>query len=108
MIACGTLKEQVKVNKCKLTRAHLQVALLDEQISQIQIRYKYAKTNRQKPFRQSLQMRLSVVSGVRMMFAEYASSISQKVALLEGLIEDVEGGHDSDADSGINSSMDED
>ena len=70
-----------KINLCyrKFNRACDQMTLLDQRISDTKMRYNRAIKNRNNAFRYTLRQRLAVLSGVKMMYYEYASKMADEM-----------------------------
>ena len=72
----------------KFNRACGQMTLIDMRIQDCQTRYNRAMKASKNAFRYSLRLRLAVLTGVKMMFYEYAKGMADKMDNIRDLIED--------------------
>lgn len=68
------LQEKLNDAQLKFEKACQQIVLLDQKIKDLEVRYKRALKNKKNSFRYNLRLRLSVVTGVKMMYHHYAST----------------------------------
>jgi len=76
----GHLVEKEGDARIKFDRACQQIALLDQKIRDLEVRYKRAVKNKKNSFRYNLRLRLSVVTGVKMMYHHYASTKAEELS----------------------------
>ncbi|KAL4219036.1 hypothetical protein ACF0H5_021619 [Mactra antiquata] len=74
MVDNGYLQEKLNDAQSKFEKACHQIVLLDQKIKDLEVRYKRAVKNRKNSFRYNLRLRLSAVTGVKMMYHHYAST----------------------------------
>ncbi|KAI8779290.1 hypothetical protein BgiMline_020601 [Biomphalaria glabrata] len=79
------LEEKINEARSKFERACQQIVLLDQKIKDLEIRYKRAVKNKKNSFRYNLRLRLSVVTGVKMMYHHYASTKADELSRLRRL-----------------------
>lgn len=60
--------------QAKFEKACRQIVLLDQKIKDLEVRYKRAVKHKKNSFRYNLRLRLSVVTGVKMMYHHFAST----------------------------------
>lgn len=63
----------------KFEKACQQITVLDQTIRDLEVRYKRAVKNRKNSFRYNLRLKLSVVTGVKMMYHHYASTKAEEI-----------------------------
>ncbi|CAL1529766.1 unnamed protein product [Lymnaea stagnalis] len=80
------LEEKMNEARSKFERACQQIVLLDQKIKDLEIRYKRAVKNKKNSFRYNLRLRLSVVTGVKMMYHHYASTKAEELTRLRRLV----------------------
>ena len=68
------VNDKIEEAQQKFEKACLQIVLLDNQIRDLEVRYKRAVKNKKNSFRYNLRLKLSVVTGVKMMYHHYAST----------------------------------
>lgn len=68
------MQEKLNDAQAKFERACQQIVLLDQKIKDLEVRYKRAVKHKKNSFRYNLRLRLSVVTGVKMMYHHYAST----------------------------------
>ena len=85
---CQELESQFQLSHRKFTRACDQMSLLDQRIKDMQVRYQRAIKNKKNAARYTLRQRLAVMTGVKMMFYEYASAQADKMDALREKMED--------------------
>jgi len=78
-------EEKVSEAKTKFERACQQIVLLDQKIRDLEVRYRRAVKNKKNSFRYNLRLRLSVVTGVKMMYHHYASTKAEELTRLRRL-----------------------
>lgn len=74
MVDNGYLQEKLNDAQSKFEKACQQIVLLDQKIKDLEVRYKRAVKNKKNSFRYNLRLRLSAVTGVKMMYHHYAST----------------------------------
>lgn len=75
----GHLLEKETEARLKFEKACQQIALLDQKIKDLEVRYKRAVKNKKNSFRYNLRLRLSVVTGVKMMYHHHASTKAEEL-----------------------------
>jgi tRNA(Phe) wybutosine-synthesizing methylase Tyw3 len=100
---CQDLQGLFQMSHRKFQRACTQMSLLDDRIKDMQTRYRRAIKNNKNAFRYSLRQRLAVMSGVKMMFYEYASAQADKMDALRDQMEDQLYAQAPDSESDFNS-----
>ena len=85
---CLDLQGQFQLSHRKFNRACDQMSLLDQRIKDMQVRYQRAIKNKKNAARYTLRQRLAVMTGVKMMFYEYASAQADNMDTLREKIED--------------------
>ena len=68
------LQEKLCDAQTKFEKACQQIVLLDHKIKDLEVRYKRAVKHKKNAFRYNLRLRLSVVTGIKMMYHHYAST----------------------------------
>ena len=63
----------------KFDKACQQIVLLDQQIRDLEVRYRRAVKNKKNSFRYNLRLKLSVVTGVKMMYHHYATTKAEEI-----------------------------
>lgn len=76
--------------RSKFDRACQQIILLDQKIKDLEVRYRRAVKNKKNSFRYNLRLRLSVVTGVKMMYHHYASTKAEEINKLRRLVQQAE------------------
>nr|KAG5706684.1 hypothetical protein BaRGS_005754 [Batillaria attramentaria] len=76
------LDEKMSEARTKFEKACQQIVLLDQKIRDLEVRYKRAVKNKKNSFRYNLRLRLSVVTGVKMMYHHYASTKAEELTRL--------------------------
>ncbi|GFS20893.1 hypothetical protein ElyMa_001582400 [Elysia marginata] len=84
------LDDKMNEARSKFERACQQIVLLDQKIKDLEVRYKRAVKNKKNSFRYNLRLRLSVVTGVKMMYHHYASTKAEELARLRRQIPQTE------------------
>lgn len=79
MMAHLHVTEQMREAQAKFEKACHQIVLLDQKIRDLEVRYKRAVKNKKHSFRYNLRLRLSVVTGVKMMYHHYASTKAEEL-----------------------------
>ena len=87
-IDCQDLQSQFQLSHRKFNRACDQMSLLDQRIKDMQVRYQRAIKNKKNAARYTLRQRLAVMTGVKMMFYEYASAQADNMDVLREKMED--------------------
>ncbi|VDI07930.1 Hypothetical predicted protein [Mytilus galloprovincialis] len=82
------LLEKESDARIKFERACQQIALLDQKIRDLEVRYKRAVKFKKNSFRYNLRLRLSVVTGVKMMYHHYASTKAEELTKIRRQIND--------------------
>lgn len=82
------LLEKESDARIKFERACQQIALLDQKIRDLEVRYKRAVRFKKNSFRYNLRLRLSVVTGVKMMYHHYASTKAEELQKIRNQIND--------------------
>lgn len=82
------LLEKESDARIKFERACQQIALLDQKIRDLEVRYKRAVRFKKNSFRYNLRLRLSVVTGVKMMYHHYASTKAEELQKIRRQIHD--------------------
>lgn len=83
----GHLLEKETDARMKFEKACQQIALLDQKIRDLEVRYKRAVRNKKNSFRYNLRLRLSVVTGVKMMYHHYASTKADELTRIRRSIQ---------------------
>lgn len=73
------LLEKLHDAQIKFEKACQQIVLLDQKIKDLEVRYKRALKSKKNSFRYNLRLRLSVVTGVKMMYHHYASTKAEEL-----------------------------
>ena len=73
------LQNKLNDAQLKFRKACQQIILLDQQIRDLEVRYKRAVKNKKNSFRYNLRLKLSVVTGVKMMYHHYASTKGDEI-----------------------------
>lgn len=68
------IQEKLNDAQAKFEKACQQIVLLDQKIKDLEVRYKRAVKHKKNSFRYNLRLRLSVVTGVKMMYHHFAST----------------------------------
>jgi len=76
------LDEKMCEARTKFEKACQQIVLLDQKIRDLEVRYRRAVKNKKNSFRYNLRLRLSVVTGVKMMYHHYASTKAEELTRL--------------------------
>uniref|UniRef100_A0A0B7ADZ9 Uncharacterized protein n=1 Tax=Arion vulgaris TaxID=1028688 RepID=A0A0B7ADZ9_9EUPU len=84
------LEEKMNEARSKFDRACQQIILLDQKIKDLEVRYRRAVKHKKNSFRYNLRLRLSVVTGVKMMYHHYASTKAEEINKLRRLVQEVE------------------
>ena len=84
---CQDLESQFQLSNRKFNRACDQMSLLDQRIKDMQVRYQRAIKNKKNATRYTLRQHLAVMTGVKMMFYEYASAQADKMDALREKME---------------------
>ena len=87
-IDCQDLQSQFQLSHRKFNRACDQMSLLDQRIKDMQVRYQRAIKNKKNAARYTLRQRLAVMTGVKMMFYEYATAQADTMDTLREKMED--------------------
>ena len=73
------VQDRLQDVELKFKKACQQIILLDQQIRDLEVRYKRAVKNKKNSFRYNLRLKLSVVTGVKMMYHHYASTKAEDI-----------------------------
>lgn len=76
------LQEKLNDAQLKFERACQQIVLLDQKIKDLEVRYKRAVQRRQNSFRYNLRLKLSVYTGIKMMYHHYAGTKADELTVL--------------------------
>lgn len=82
-----TLEGRAAAIQEKLDNAYRQIVFLDQQIRDLKRLYKRAEKNNKYAFRYNIRMKMSIASGIKMMYYHYANT---KVAELERITTQIE------------------
>ena len=74
---------QIRTLDWKFQHSCNQILILNSRIEDAQSRFDHAITNRQSTFRYSIRLRLVTLEGIRNMFYEYASRVSERLETLQ-------------------------
>lgn len=74
MVDNAYFQEKLIDAQSKFEKACQQIVLLDQKIKDLEVRYKRAVKHKKNSFRYNLRLRLSVVTGVKMMYHHFAST----------------------------------
>ncbi len=75
----STLEQRIAVTLNRFNHSCSQLRILNQQIREIQFRYKRAKGDIRTCFRRSARIRLSVVEGVCGMYLEYSLMLADRL-----------------------------
>lgn len=78
----GALQEKLNDSQLKFERACQQIVLLDQKIKDLEVRYKQAVKRKQNSFRYNLRLKLSVYTGIKMMYHHYAGTKADELTRL--------------------------
>lgn len=78
----GALQEKMNDSQLKFERACQQIVLLDQKIKDLEVRYKQAVKRKQNSFRYNLRLKLSVFTGIKMMYHHYAGTKADELTHL--------------------------
>jgi len=67
----------------RLQKSLQQIAVIDGQIRELEILYKRAQKSKKNASRYNLRLKLSVVSGIKMMYHHYSSSKREEINRLQ-------------------------
>lgn len=81
-IDSGALQEKLNDAQLKFERACQQIVLLDQKIKDLEVRYKRAVKVKQNSFRYNLRLKLSVFTGIKMMYHHYAGTKADELTRL--------------------------
>ena len=82
MIDSSHLQDKLNDAQLKFERACQQIVSLDQKIKDLEVRYKRAVKNKQNSFRYNLRLRLSVFTGIKMMYHHYAGTKADELTRL--------------------------
>eukprot|EP00918_Siedleckia_nematoides_P034499 GHVU01075074.1.p1 GENE.GHVU01075074.1~~GHVU01075074.1.p1 ORF type:complete len:117 (+),score=16.85 GHVU01075074.1:189-539(+) len=77
------LTERIADAKTKFMKAREQILVLDQQIRDLETRYKRAVHSKKNAFRYNLRLKLSVTTGVKMMYHHYASIKADEIRQIQ-------------------------
>lgn len=77
------LSDRIADAKTKFMKAREQILVLDQQIRDLEIRYKRAVHCKKNAFRYNLRLKLSVTTGVKMMYHHYASIKADEIRKIQ-------------------------
>jgi hypothetical protein len=75
----GLLEERLHDAEQRLQKSSQQIVLVDQQIKELEILYKRAQKSKKNASRYNLRLKLSVVSGIKMMYHHYWSSKQEEI-----------------------------
>lgn len=81
-IDIGALQEKLNDAQLKFERACQQIVVLDQKIKDLEVRYKRAVKVKQNSFRYNLRLKLSVFTGIKMMYHHYAGTKADELTRL--------------------------
>ncbi|CAN7989717.1 hypothetical protein HPB47_004631 [Ixodes persulcatus] len=93
-----TLEGRAAVIQEKLDATYRQIVFLDQQIRDLKRLYRRAEQNNKYAFRYNIRMKMSIASGIKMMFYHYANT---KVTELERITAQMERSTASDTSDGV-------
>ena len=76
------LQDKLNDAQLKFERACQQIVLLDQKIKDLEVRYKRAVRRKQNSFRYNLRLKLSVFTGIKMMYHHYAGTKADELTRL--------------------------
>ena len=76
------LDERLVEARKKFERAYQQIVLLEQKMRDLEVRYKRAVKHKKNSFRYNLRLRLSIVTGMKMMYHQYASTKAEEATRL--------------------------
>ena len=82
MMDSSHLQDKLNDAQLKFERACQQIVSLDQKIKDLEVRYKRAVKNKQNSFRYNLRLRLSVFTGIKMMYHHYAGTKADELTRL--------------------------
>jgi len=74
------LSDQLEEAQQKFDRACDQIAVLDRQIHDLDARYRRAVKQKKNSYRYNLRLKLSVTTGIKMMYHHYASMRADEIS----------------------------
>lgn len=77
--ASESSQEKLRDAVLRLDKAQNQIVSLDKQIRELDLLYKRAQTTKKHSFRYNLRLRLSVITGIKMMYHHYKSSKEEEI-----------------------------
>ncbi|CAN7936978.1 unnamed protein product [Ixodes hexagonus] len=93
-----TLEGRAAVIQEKLDTTYRQIVFLDQQIRDLKRLYRRAEQNNKYAFRYNIRMKMSIASGIKMMFYHYANT---KATELERITAQMERSTASDTSDGV-------
>lgn len=75
----GLLEHKLHDAEQRLDKSNQQIVTLDQQIKELEILYKRAQRSKKNASRYNLRLKLSVVSGIKMMYHHYWSSKQEEI-----------------------------
>lgn len=82
------ITEKMNEAQTRFEKACKQIILLDQRMKGLEVRYKLAVRQKNNSFRYNLRSRLSVVTGLKMMYHHYASTKAEELTLLRRQFEE--------------------
>ena len=82
IIGRDALQDKLNDAQLKFERACQQIVLLDQKIKDLEVRYKRAVRRKQNSFRYNLRLKLSVFTGIKMMYHHYAGTKADELTRL--------------------------
>ncbi|KAH3798070.1 hypothetical protein DPMN_151660 [Dreissena polymorpha] len=79
------LQEKLIDAQAKFEKSCQQIVLLDQKIKDLEVRYKRAVKHKRNSDRYNLRLRLSVVTGIKMMYHHFASTKADELHRLHRL-----------------------
>lgn len=73
------LQEKVADTQTKIEKACKHIVQLDKKIKDLEVQYRRAVKHKKNSFRYNLRLRLSIVTGVKMMYHHYASTKAEEL-----------------------------
>jgi len=73
------LEEKLRDAGQRLNKAQAQIEVLDKQIRELEVLYKRAQKTKKHSFRYNLRLRLSAITGIKMMYHHYKSTKEEEI-----------------------------
>jgi len=77
------VEEKLHDAEARLAKSLQQITVIDGQIRELEILYKRAQKSKKNASRYNLRLKLSVVSGIKMMYHHYSSSKREEITRLQ-------------------------